>query len=373
MKVYISGRALTPFESVLALFYDKRMISYRYRDDMRVFIRAVTDSHIVVTTSMESKLIKKVELFLDSGAFSAWSKGVKIDVQDYIAFIKKYRKYISLYAVLDVIGDAEGTWKNQQIMEEAGLSPLPCFHFGEPFKYLKRYIEEYDYIALGGLAKRGMNKNELYAFLDRCFDMICDKRGLPQIKVHGFGVTGLQTMLRYPWYSVDSTTWVLTARMGGILVPSKLPDGNWDYLERQVGKQTRKISVSTISPSSAVPDQHFSTISKQWQKEVLEWLEQHDTKLGKSSFRKVPVGYKLKDGERWVKSPGVGESDSNMNFGKRIEGSSKEYIEIVEEPGVSNDYVQRDVINAKYFKELEAHFPKWPWMWKRPVHCGFGL
>lgn len=318
-------------------------------------------------------MAKKVELFLDSGAFSAWNKGVEINIQDYIAFIKKHRKYISLYAVLDVIGDAEGTWKNQQIMEAAGLSPLPCFHFGEPFRYLERYIDEYDYIALGGLARKGV-RSELFDFLDKCFDVICDEKGFPKIKVHGFGVTGMKAMKRYPWYSVDSTSWLLTSRTGSILVPNKLETGEWDYMENLPGKSTRKIAVSSISPASSKPELHFTTISRQWQKEVLEWLEQHGAALGRSSFRKVPAGYKLKEGERWASVPGVGKLESEDDFGcRRREKSTKAYIEIVEEPGVSNDYVQRDIINAQYFKELEAYFPQWPWPWQRPARRGFGF
>ena len=40
--------------------------------------------------------MKKISLFLDSGAFSAFTKGVKIDIQEYIGFIKKHQKYIEL-------------------------------------------------------------------------------------------------------------------------------------------------------------------------------------------------------------------------------------------------------------------------------------
>lgn len=316
--------------------------------------------------------MKEVELFLDSGAFSAWNQGVTIRVEDYISFVKKYRKSISLYAVLDVIGDAEGTWRNQKIMEDAGLCPLPCFHFGEPLKYLERYVREYDYIAIGGLAKKGA-RPEMFEFLDRCFDVICDDKGMPQTRVHGFAVTSLKAMRRYPWYSVDSTTWLLVSRMGSILVPYKLSSGEWDYLETLPGRTTRKVAVSTISPISGVPDMHISTVSSQWQAEVSEWLEAHDTRLGRSRFKRVKPGYQLQENERWAKAPGVGELEEAEEFANTPGKVVKEYVEIIEEPGVSNDYVERDIINAKYFKELEAHFPKWPWAWKRPALRGFGF
>ena len=94
---------------------------------------------------------KITELFIDSGAYSASTQNVEINIKEYIKFIKKYEKYIDVYANLDVIGDPEATYKNQKIMEKAGLKPLPCFHYGEDWSWLEKYIKEYSYIALGGM------------------------------------------------------------------------------------------------------------------------------------------------------------------------------------------------------------------------------
>lgn len=324
----------------------------------------------------ENAMAPKVELFLDSGAYSAWAQGITIDIQDYIDFVKEHERDLALYAVLDVIGDAEGTLKNQKIMEKAGLNPLPCFHFGEDLKYLKMYVKEYEYLALGGLAAMG-SKPQMFDFLDKAFDIICDKDGYPKIKIHGFGVTSLRAMKRYPWYSVDSTSWLLTARMGFMLVPHKLPNGDWDYLETLPGKTTRKVAVSSVSPAAATSDGHFSNLSKQWQAESLEWADLHGIKMGKSRFKKVSPGYALQEGEKWAGAPGVGEFEDEPEFGtpKKATGKAKdkEYVEIVEEPGLCNDYVARDIINAMYFKELESKFPKWPWSWPRPAMQGFGF
>ena len=46
--------------------------------------------------------------FLDSGAYSAMSRGVTIDLSEYCSFIKQYREKIDPYASLDVIGDWKG-------------------------------------------------------------------------------------------------------------------------------------------------------------------------------------------------------------------------------------------------------------------------
>jgi hypothetical protein len=158
----------------------------------------------------------KIKVFLDSGAFSVGSGKAKVTLDSYIDFIKKHEQYIEVYANLDVIGDAEKTLGNQKYMEDKGLRPLPTFHINEPFKYLEYYLENYDYIALGGVAKvRNRRKWLDYVFTN----YLTDKGGRPLVKVHGFGVTEVSLIARYPWFSVDSISWRLIAAYGNVMVP----------------------------------------------------------------------------------------------------------------------------------------------------------
>ncbi len=157
-----------------------------------------------------------IKLFLDSGAYSAWSKGVDIDIDKYITFIKKYEKYIDVYAVLDDITSPEKTWQNQQYMEAADLKPLPVFHYNEPIEYLHKCME-YEYFALGGMVP--ISTAELTGWLDQIWFDLVDDDGYPKFKVHGFGLTSLELINRYPWHSVDSTSWVMTGRFGGVFCP----------------------------------------------------------------------------------------------------------------------------------------------------------
>lgn len=384
MDLYLAGTPLTiRLEAVRYGVMFCRLLSYI--DPYRVS-RSIRSLGVEVTDERYKKAMTKkndfpVSLFLDSGAFSAWSRGATIDIQEYISFIKEHKKRLKAYAVLDVIGDAEATWQNQLIMEKAGLMPVPCFHFGEPFKYLQRYVDKYKYIAIGGLARMGTRKTEMFGFLDKCFSLICDKDGMPKVKTHGFAVTGMYAMKRYPWYSVDSTSWIVQARLGCIYVPYKLPNGEWDYLETLPKKVTRLIAVSSVSPSTVigVQDQHFINISKQWQKEVLEITKEYGFSMGISRFKKVKAGYELGKGERWVKSPGIGEcqDEDSLEFGEvrkgKAEKQSRDYVEIIDELGLCNDYTSRDVFNAKYFNELQNRFPKYPWAWQGPSMTGFGF
>jgi hypothetical protein len=161
-----------------------------------------------------------MKIFLDSGAFSVYTGKVKIDIDNYISFIKKYEDYLDVYANLDVIGDPEASYSNQKYMESKGLTPLPCFHQGSDEKYLRQYLDEgHTYIALGGLVGAGVGIH-LSKGLDRLFlYYFTDKEGKAKIKVHGFGITSLRLLFRYPWYSVDSSTWVKSAGFGQIYMP----------------------------------------------------------------------------------------------------------------------------------------------------------
>lgn len=300
-----------------------------------------------------------VNLFLDSGAFSAWRQGTEIDIHNYIDFIKRHEDIIDVYANLDVIGiggkqpneaTARMTLENQRIMEEAGLDPLPCFHFGEPLEYLDYYVKHYDYLALGVAGNTGVT---LMPWLDVCFgDYICDKDGYPKVKAHGFAVTSLAVMLRYPWYSADSTYWVMTSRMGSIFVP-RYRDGRWIYDEN-----SWQVAVSSRSPVKTEAGKHIDTFSPRQKQIVLDYIHAKGYKLGASRFVRVSQSHELKDNERWAEKP--------------PKDKSKRLLEVLDEEGVTNRYQLRDELSIIYFQDLEASMPEWPWPLKRKVR-GFKL
>lgn len=151
---------------------------------------------------MQMKRFRKLGLhiFLDSGAFSAWKSGVEINIDEYIQYIKD--NHIGKYIVLDVVGNPEETYKNQKYMESKGLQPIPVFHLGSDFKYLQQLAdEEYYYICLGGTV--GSSREKRIEFFDKCFNKF------PNTYFHGLGMTDPKLMKKYPWFSVDSTTWLI--------------------------------------------------------------------------------------------------------------------------------------------------------------------
>jgi hypothetical protein len=189
------------------------------------------------------------KVFLDSGAFSAYSLGVNISIDDYCQYIIRNRDILRvdgeavMASVLDGIGDALKTWQNQLYMESQGAKPLPCFHYGEDPQYLDWYVERYEYITIGGLVGRAQQDQEMW--LDRVWnDHMIDGSGRAKLKVHAFGMTAPSLMKRYPWHSVDSSSWIQAAAFGSVFTNEHGP-----------------ISVSDKSPSRQDKGRHLTTLT----------------------------------------------------------------------------------------------------------------
>lgn len=165
-------------------------------------------------------------VFLDSGAFSAFSLGVEVDLPAYCRWIQQNLDLIRvedgdlMASVLDGIGDPLKTYQNQWAMEQLGVRPLPCFHYGEDERYLEHYIANYSYITIGGMVP--ISTPQLFHWLDRIWNKyLIDGSGRARIKVHGFGLTSVPLMQEYPWYSVDSSSWVQIGAHGNIILDGK--------------------------------------------------------------------------------------------------------------------------------------------------------
>jgi hypothetical protein len=184
-----------------------------------------------------------VKLFLDSGVFGAWNRGQTLDIQAYCDFIKRNEPWLSCYAGMDVIPGKFGqarTMKqveesaaqsatNQTFMRKQGLSPIPIFHQGESFQWLEKMLAD-DEPYIGISTAKDLTQREHAMWLDHVFSLITDQAGNPFVRTHGFGITTIPLLLRYPWYTCDSTTWSLAAGFGLIYVPG-LRGGKPDYTQ----------------------------------------------------------------------------------------------------------------------------------------------
>jgi hypothetical protein len=249
----------------------------------------------------------------------------KAYLDQYAAFLKRYGQGIDFYVTVDVIFNPELSWKSLKYLEEKhGLSPVPVIHDKTPLKWLDKHIEAgYDFIGIGGMGQDS-TKQSYKKWTDSVFDRLCsfpDRK--PRIKTHGFAVTSYDLMIRYPFYSVDSSSWAKAAGFGSLFVPHKR-NGAFTF-----GVAPYQIGMSHRSKTIGKNWKHFYHLTSGARAIVLEWLKIID----------VPLGTFNKDGT-------------------------------VKVPGALSTYNPRALANARFFEKLCEWLPKWPWAFKPKTNYG---
>jgi hypothetical protein len=154
-----------------------------------------------------------VDLFADSGAYSAATTGATINLADYAAWLRDWAPLWTVRASLDVIGDHEATARNTAALRDAGADVIPAFHVDEPWDVLESLCATNRYVALGGMALHAVGRAKhkpLMRWLVRCF-RIAQPHGT---RFHGFGMTSSGLVKSLPFYSVDSSSYSFGARWG---------------------------------------------------------------------------------------------------------------------------------------------------------------
>jgi hypothetical protein len=274
MKVYLAGEwKVSEYGKLTTAGVRRRLISYFYHQNI--------DDDVKMSAEMG------LDLFLDSGAFTAFTKKVKIDAKRYTKFIQDCKGIWSCCSSIDHIGRgneaAQKSYDNLKELESLGASVCPVFHVREPEAWLTRYIDEgYPYIFIGGMVPE--TTGWLRERLDGLWgEYLCNPDGTARVKVHGFGLTDSQLMFRYPWYSVDSSSWLMTGIYGSCMLET--PGG------------MKKIVFSEESPEARkMKGWHFKTLSPGMQDQVREWVQPYgvtveqlmsDTDLAAYRYRNV--------------------------------------------------------------------------------------
>ena len=183
------------------------------------------------------------DLVVDSGAYSAWSKGKLFDVDEYINFLESNKILDVCFwaAEADKIPGSfgvdpteeerlqapESSWQNYLYMIKRVSWPkkiVPIFHQGEDIKHLKRMLsyrfEDGDFIPYIGISPRNDvhvgEKIKWYEYIWKIIYEECAKLGREIPLTHNFGMTTVALMEQFPSCSSDSTSWVRSASFGNI-------------------------------------------------------------------------------------------------------------------------------------------------------------
>lgn len=327
-----------------------RLISYHYR------AKSLEDYYLGDERSPHVE-----HLMMDSGAFSAWSKGAEINLDAYIEYCLKYIDAITFVVNLDVIParpgqkkipqeeierSAQQGWKNAQKMLRAGIPKeklIHVFHQNENFHWLERMAREFDYIGLSPANDR--TTLEKQTWLDSCMPYVTDSQGFPTVKFHGFAVTALNLMLRFPWFSVDSATWAQQAGRGAVYVPQKKQGkARYDVLPHLV-------RMSYNSPFEKTMD-HFDNYPPRIQREFLDYFEINKVPLGRSSCVRVDRKTGGRTPIRFCRER------EECDYSKREPAQICQ--EVIEEEGLINKMDPRSYVNALFLENLQKTMPPWP-------------
>lgn len=206
------------------------------------------------------------EVMLDSGAFTAFMKGEKLTVPDlakvYRETMRKLNKSLQVWLInLDVIpgsaADLQGgkaaspdeikaalkqsDENYKKLRAEFGDIVLPVYHQTEGEKRLRQVVAMNHYVAMGfrqDFAETHRIKHAATAL------SIAHASG---VKVHGLATTGTKMLLRAPFDSVDSASWLYAAAMGKILFVAE-------------NKTVKVLPISQESPFQKQDRGHFNTL-----------------------------------------------------------------------------------------------------------------
>lgn len=322
----------------------------------------------------KDKLIYSESMFIDSGAHSLynievlkhgerkgkngrvlakppvkWSQGdfsyfdltkgspFRAYCDNYAKFMKNMKGTDVILANVDAISNPDLTWEIQRFFEEEhGVFPVPIVHYGTPLKYVDRYLEakRYPLLGVGGLGQ-GVSRHDYFTWADEFFMHLCpaSNKMLPLIRTHGFAMTSWELICRYPWWSVDSATWVKLSAYGWLYIPRWSNEKGWRYdrpplmINFSVRPPKNKDRVDNnflppgepCSPREKERQKHFKNATQEVRATALRWLE----------HIKLEMGSLDKEGE-------------------------------VKVFGVASHHRARSIANLTYLKGLEQSRPEWP-------------
>jgi len=165
-------------------------------------------------------IIKKCDFFLlDSGAFTMFSKGHNLTEKDWDNYVDRYIEFIikndiKYFFELDVdriLGLEKVEEIRNKIEKETGKKCIPVWHRERGWEYFKKMCDEYEYVAIGGIAKNPDGKK-----IEKLFPKIIKYAHDHDCKIHGLGYTSTNKLPIYHFDSVDSTNWKSGGRFGSL-------------------------------------------------------------------------------------------------------------------------------------------------------------
>jgi hypothetical protein len=150
-----------------------------------------------------------IPVIVDSGAWSNFTGAANVTVDRHIAYLRANWSEKARHIGLDVIGDAEATFRNWCEERDAGLAVEPTIHYGTDPTFIDRYLKRglgTQWVNLGGMAHLQSDR-KLHRTL-AAWSAAVIRRCPPGTRFHALGAVtpGFNNLLAI--HGVDSTYWL---------------------------------------------------------------------------------------------------------------------------------------------------------------------
>lgn len=153
-----------------------------------------------------------VNYMLDSGAFTLFNAKSKRDwltLDNYCNYIEKYGNEFEKYVMLDVIGNDDKSKVNYEKMIKRGLNPMFVLTMADnDLNYVKDAVKNNKNICIaGGVTNKG----------DWIRKRFQDTYNKTNARIHALGYVKYPDMYQLPLASVDSSSWIQSSQVYGVL------------------------------------------------------------------------------------------------------------------------------------------------------------
>ena len=161
--------------------------------------------------------MRSADMFImDSGAFTFMRGKQEPRWGEYIekyaeCIVRTKCKYFMELDIDNVVGYPKVIEYRKMLERLVGARCIPVWHKARGINQYRNMLEEYEYIAIGGLVTKEIKPTE-YKYLPALIAEAHEKN----VKIHGLGFTKTVNYPDLKWDSVDSTTWNVGGKFGEI-------------------------------------------------------------------------------------------------------------------------------------------------------------
>lgn len=164
----------------------------------------------------------------------------------YVDYCKKNGTKWDFYVTLDYLMHQPTIVRMQRRFIKDGLLPVPVYHGDQGLEWLQKHQDmgsKLICISTGGDNRGGISYKKQRFYLDRVFEYATKHN----LQLHGLALTSLGILTAYPWWSVDSSTWVRASIFGMLAFPDREKNTTYNVHISERRTKAKVASYNTMS------------------------------------------------------------------------------------------------------------------------------